>query len=323
MPIVTDGLIGYWHYQQGVIGSTWENIAPATKGQYNGIINGAVVQSNGMYFDGIDDYIYIDSLNPLSDSITLDIIFSVDNNRGQMGLVTGFKDGNNQFSAEIRSFIPKDSIFYNFTNGTYVNTTTNDVYNYNTIYKSSYTYNKTVGMYKTYIDGVLKTTTNASTPGFNNDYKISIGSGYYNSPQLYFSGKIISVKVYNKALTELEVTQNYNTGIEIGLDGGGEPPIQNPPVPTITHQSRSRLSRVTSIDRSIVKFTFDQDVAEWRVRTMGTDHETGILADSGGAVNSGTEISAEVDYAELYQEGQNRVNIYGKNASGDWTPYSN
>ncbi|QJT70413.1 hypothetical protein [Microcystis phage MaeS] len=43
--------------------------------------------------------------------------------------------------------------------------------------------------------------------------------------------------------------------------------------------------------------------------------------ESGGAVVAGAEITAQIDWTELYQEGDNRVNIYGQNTDGIWTPY--
>lgn len=38
--------------------------------------------------------------------------------------------------------------------------------------------------------------------------------------------------------------------------------------------------------------------------------------------SAGTELIAEIDWTELQQEGQNRINIYGKGLDGQWTPYS-
>jgi hypothetical protein len=84
--------------------------------------------------------------------------------------------------------------------------------------------------------------------------------------------------------------------------------------------SKNKISRETSQDRTYIKFSFDKDVTEWCVRSNGTSYNTGLLADSGGAVTAGQEITAEIDYSELYQEGQNRINIYG-NVNGVWTPY--
>jgi hypothetical protein len=56
---------------------------------------------------------------------------------------------------------------------------------------------------------------------------------------------------------------------------------------------------------------------------LGTSWDSGTVAHSyTGNVVAGTECIAEIDFTELYQEGSNRVNIYGKSlSSGTWTPY--
>lgn len=94
------------------------------------------------------------------------------------------------------------------------------------------------------------------------------------------------------------------------------------PVVTIVSVSQYVISDEVSKDRAVITFTFDTDITEWTVRVMGTSYNTGILADSysGTTITAGTQITAEIDWTELYQEGENRVNIYGKNLVG-WTPY--
>lgn len=62
--------------------------------------------------------------------------------------------------------------------------------------------NRTV---KLYIDGVLKNTTSYSTGTVNFPLTIFTAGGRSNS-----LGNIYSVKVYNRPLTQEEVTQNYN-----------------------------------------------------------------------------------------------------------------
>jgi hypothetical protein len=94
-----------------------------------------------------------------------------------------------------------------------------------------------------------------------------------------------------------------------------------PPTVTIISVSHNKISGQEGINSSIITFKFDVDVSEWRVNVIGSSWDTGLLADSGGGiVTAGTEITAIVDWTELYQEGANRINIYGKNASG-WTAY--
>lgn len=90
----------------------------------------------------------------------------------------------------------------------------------------------------------------------------------------------------------------------------------------IVNVSNRIISKEVGLDRSLVTFTFDVDVIEWTVRVVGTSHNTGILADSYvGNVSKNTEQIAEIDWSECYQEGENRVNIYGKSTAGQWTPY--
>lgn len=98
------------------------------------------------------------------------------------------------------------------------------------------------------------------------------------------------------------------------------PPTTSLPIPTVTSVSRSIISDEVGANIVNIKFTFDIDVTSWSVNVMGVDQITGTIADSGGVVTAGVEITATIDWTELYQEGQNKVNIYGQNANG-WTPY--
>jgi hypothetical protein len=119
-------------------------------------------------------------------------------------------------------------------------------------------------------------------------------------------------KIIIKSLTE--------TGrLVFGITGTPVNPT-NPPVVTIWTVDRHKISNQLGIDRTVVTFQFDTDVSSWSVNVMGADQGTGIIADSGGAVTAGTIITATIDYSELYQEGYNKVNIYGQNGAG-WTPF--
>ncbi|MDX8365490.1 hypothetical protein [Cytobacillus sp. IB215665] len=77
----------------------------------------------------------------------------------------------------------------------------------------------------------------------------------------------------------------------------------------------------TSAPKSVVIFSFSEDVQAWTVNVLGTSHDTGQVADNGGGTTAGTVITAEVDWTELYQEGQNRINIYGQDLNGNWSSY--
>jgi hypothetical protein len=104
----------------------------------------------------------------------------------------------------------------------------------------------------------------------------------------------------------------------IGVSSG----TPSTPSVTVTSISKQKISDEVGMNASVIKFTFDTDVTAWKVNVMGVSYDTGTVADSGGAVTAGAEVTAVVSWDELYQEGDNRVNIYGQTAGG-WTPYGN
>jgi hypothetical protein len=128
--------------------------------------------------------------------------------------------------------------------------------------------------------------------------------------------------------------------------GGVTDYVLPPPSVNIVGISLPTISDEIGMNKTNITFTFDIDVTEYTVNVIGTSHLTGRVAHTGNALNimemanmtvlelsqqtvkqvgvivGGTEIVAEVDYTELYQEGMNRVNIYGKNTEGVWTTYN-
>jgi hypothetical protein len=128
--------------------------------------------------------------------------------------------------------------------------------------------------------------------------------------------------------------------------GGVTDYVLPPPTVTILGISLPTISDEIGMNKTEITFKFDIDVTEYTVNVIGTSHLTGRIAHTGsafnviemanmtvlelsqqtvkqvGAIVGGTEIVAEVDYTELYQEGMNRVNIYGKNTEGVWTTYN-
>jgi hypothetical protein len=95
------------------------------------------------------------------------------------------------------------------------------------------------------------------------------------------------------------------------------------PVVTIQDISKSIISNIQGKDEAIVTFSFDRDIIEWTVNIMGVSYNTGIVVDSswGSTIPANTPIQATINWAKCFQRGDNRVNIYGKDALGNWTPY--
>lgn len=215
--IETDGLIGYWHYKEGVHGSTWDNIAPSTKGSSNGIITGATLQSDGVSFDGIDDKVVIQQ-NAQSTQMTLEVVYKVTNMSSHRTLINA-TDSNNIPQLGLR--LVSSGHF-----GVGYRASTGNFYN---IYPTTIETN-TITMFT----GVVDTTTQKIKYYKNGIY---FGENYMDSnalPQINFSkmvfgrwsetnvtnpfyGKIMSVKVYNRKLNDSEIFQNYSLRNELAL----------------------------------------------------------------------------------------------------------
>jgi hypothetical protein len=158
---------------------------------------------------------------------------------------------------------------------------------------------------------------------------------FYSIYGWHAKGNLYNAKLYNGET--LVAHYDMSTGMVLDQSGnenhatltGGtwvdETVEPTPSAPSVSSLSSSRdtISDESGADISTVTFSFDTDVIQWTVNVSGTSPETGIVADYGGSVVAGNNIVATIDWTELEQEGPNRINIYGMNANGDWTPYEN
>jgi hypothetical protein len=113
----------------------------------------------------------------------------------------------------------------------------------------------------------------------------------------------------------------------------------------VTAVSTFKLSYMDGFDSSLVTFKSDVDIVAWRINRLGTSWNSGDLLEEEkfdwSAANNKTWsflesnsiswaqmafIEAEVSItsqiqAEELQEGTQRINVYGKDRSGSWSPY--
>lgn len=314
--IVTDGLVGYWHYKQGVVGNTWGNISPNTRGEHDGVINGATLQSDGMYFNKSSSPYHEVTISSLPTSLsTGSLTFELELTPINMGI-------GRDFLASYKSISRWSAPYYNITNR----------YDNVIVYRSQPSSSE-------FTDAIAPAMFGQSSfIQMRYDKSIDRGDIYHNGVKVvaskqiwlrlydsinigYYSGefKVKFLRIYDRFLTDQEIAQNYSVGTEVGLP---QTPVSSPPKVTVVSASKQKISDEPNMDRSIVTFKFDKDVTQWTVNVLGASHDTGFVADSGGTVIAGTEIVAEIDWTELQQEGQNKVNIYGKDSDGNWTPYS-
>jgi len=112
------------------------------------------------------------------------------------------------------------------------------------------------------------------------------------------------------------------------------------PIVTLLETDRVTVSDETGFTDAILDIEFDIPVAEYKVNVLGVSHDSGVLAHRGvknvGTMRNYTVVEAKnitvadiraftgvleatVDYTELYQEGNNQVNIYGRSVdTNEW-----
>ncbi|MFS1518481.1 LamG-like jellyroll fold domain-containing protein [Bacillus sp. SCS-151] len=310
--IITDGLIAYYHYQEGFEGTTWKNIAPSTIGQFDGVVDGAIWTDDGIFFDAQKDICLISDMQNLL-NFTIEVDFDP---------LTADKSGR-----IFHTFSSDEYYYFGKSNGKYVTRAQRiDTYGDWDILRSipdvpakfvlsfNNDNNKGLTIYR-FLNGGTWSTYKENIPA-----EIFQGFAIGKHPDYSFydyDGTISYLRIYNRPLSEEEVLQNNLVGKDIGLE------VSVPEAPKVVNfqLDKQKISDENGQDISQVTFQFDVDVTEWRINVLGTSQDTGTIAADGGNVSSNTEITAEIDYTELYQEGQNRINIYGKDADGNWTEY--
>ena len=207
-------------------GTEWFNIAATSSTIKGTLVNGPVFDTaNGgsILFDGVNDYVNLGSNLKFNDSdITYDFWFKVtDNSDVYREIITiGSSNQSNSISLwKYRSGLNSGKVFANinivgFTQTMVISQLTgadilNTIVNYTAVFK------KESGVYKLYLyrNGVLdaSTTSNVTSYNMNNwaNFEARIGSGSSTYPELW-KGNIYSGKVYNRAISDSEVLQNFN-----------------------------------------------------------------------------------------------------------------
>jgi hypothetical protein len=297
MVIVTDGLEIYYNSKQGVNGATWQNITPNKTGR-NGVIGGTALQADGLYLDGIDDYI----ISPINETIirdfTIDIVLksATSNFENSIDLslyVEGFGDGAGLFIGTVGII---GGYVYIKPNGT----------NYllgSGVTGFSLRYTKSIGELEYVFPNGSKFTSISGT-------QLRVNNVNYKSKSF-----INAIRYYSRALSDAEIANNYSIGSEIGLSA------PTPPIISSLTVNKLKISDETGMNQSIITIQFDKNFTQYVARLNGVDQNTGTLVHSGGALLANTNAQIIVDWNELSAEGQNRINIYGQNANG-WTAYN-
>jgi hypothetical protein len=309
MGVITDGLIGYWNAQKDCTPTLWKNIAPATVGTLDAIPQGGNLVIEG---DGVVNiaprYLTVPGINLSTGQSTMEIVFSLrrPEDATKMTMImfgVGFemlalaKTGTqlNALGAITRPVqLNVDTVLDGKTQLAIVNTG---------------------GAGDVYMNGVKIGTMPGLGNYTKNNYNLYLGASFLSGTAgQQFDGKIHVARMYNKALTPAQILENYNSSSDIGLT--------NPaPLVTITNITRTTVSKKLGVDKATVTFKFDKDVQKYEFRAGGMGQGLGVLLGAGTSKTANQVITADLYYSDQLLEGINKINIYGQDMAGNWTPY--
>ncbi|UGO51244.1 concanavalin A-like lectin/glucanase [Bacillus phage vB_BanS_Skywalker] len=314
MTVVTDGLKYYWNYQSKCSASGWENIAPSGA-VLTGVMNNITFTNSVPTFNGTNSTVDFTgfTLGSPTSAFTLDCII-----QRTSGIADQLTHLTKWYGTTERLFMHttgafqagRESVGMYYERGGGGTLTSPEMTLGTNILHIVFTF--TSSTKKMYVNGQLVATHTATTLPFTRTYNVYLGCNYYNAKNTFFNGKIYALRGYTKALSDAEILQNYNNGINIGLGSSA-------PIATVVSSTRTKISRQTGAEKTLVTFKFDKDVQAYKVMVGGSDYQTGLLADSGGAKTANTDIVAEIDHTELGTEGLHRITIYGQGTDGTWS----
>ena len=186
-------------------GTLWTDI---TNNNRNGLlVNGVTYDSsNGglMTFDGSNDYVSVTNFMGTLNTFTISHWVNLSFDQTGRTIFSNFNPSGNGWVTGISDSTPNRLKFY-LGGGNTLESSSNLVSN--TWYYVVVTYNN--GNPKIYINGALNNTTSTSI-NFTGNYVYTNDIGRLGNGGQTFAGKIGSVQVYNRALSDAEVLQNYN-----------------------------------------------------------------------------------------------------------------
>ena len=202
-------------------GTTWNDLSKSVN---NGtLVNGPTFttgSSGGIVFDGSNDYVSASDNTTLRPTIfTIDTWFKATSYSSLNVVLTKPFNGppwsNPYLSYMIRIESSGTVLNCATNNGSYQSIATSQTFTAGVVYNISFTYNSSTGAAVVYLNGsqINSGTLGSGTISYST-LPFLIGGGNGGSVQGVgenFAGTIYSVKLYNKALTAVEITQNYNT----------------------------------------------------------------------------------------------------------------
>jgi len=206
---VTDGLIGFWTLDKSDIdGGTVKDIFGDTDGKIEGdpeIVEGKIEE--GMQFDGIQDRVEISKdLMVGLESFTIECWFSYENSANWRWMVGGGPQWNYGLGCCIYSGSNIVRYHLKTDKGSFYTGNGKTSLTPGEWYHIAYTYDGETA--RGYVNGEVDFEQPLSGVVQIDPTTLAIGAGYWDNNE-YFVGIIDEVRIYDRALSEDEVTRNY------------------------------------------------------------------------------------------------------------------
>jgi len=251
-PSLNNGLVGYWPF--------CGNANDASGNGNNGTVNGATLttdrfgMANSAYsFDGINDFINTQSSGPLGNS-NRSLSIWLNSNSSNLSQIIGYgyqPPSGGEFNLLINQICPGITIdiHNNYITYTSINLTDGNWHNIVCVYDNSISSNILGVMI--YVDGVLLINSNCQNPiNVNvNTLNTPLNFGRYQVGYNYFNGQLDDIGIWNRALTQQEVTQLYNAGqatYSWSPGGATTPSITVTPAQTTTYTCTVTMNGATT-----------------------------------------------------------------------------
>jgi hypothetical protein len=188
-------------------GITWYDLSG--KGNNATLVNGVGYSTNSLVFDGIDDYVSGNDITGLCDKEMFISIFYKLTAQTTYPMLLTFGGSPIKFGVEIRYGVVSElvEVFIPTVNGNsyerlehYLTFNSNEIIQIGLYVKDN--------VFKLYKNGeVVASNTNVSPLSFGPTTPLNIGRRFDG---FYFTGNIYNVMIYNRALTDIEIKNNYS-----------------------------------------------------------------------------------------------------------------
>jgi hypothetical protein len=189
-------------------GTTWYDVSLSGN---NGVLtNGPTFNSdNGgsIVFDGTNDYVGIpdNGTGDITEKLTICSVIKSNGNWIQYG---GILEKKNSYEFTMQSSGVME-FGINIGGGSFSEVLGSGTLSQNTWHHVSMTFSTDLNQVKFYLNGVLDVTRTLTANITTNNEPINVGASIGGAPQ-YFRGNIALTQLYNRALSDTEVLQNYN-----------------------------------------------------------------------------------------------------------------